>query len=47
MKTAKVGKGTGYSVAWCSKFLRVIMNYLAQQECLMKRMISAEEGGLA
>ena len=27
---------TGYSVSWCSNFMKAIMNHLSQQECLMK-----------
>ena len=36
MKTTKVPKGAGHSVSWCSQFVRVVMNHLSQQECLMK-----------
>ena len=36
MKTTQVQKGTGYSVSWCSNFMKAIMNHLSQQECLMK-----------
>ena len=33
---SQVQKGTGYSVSWCSNFMKAIMNHLSQQECLMK-----------
>ena len=36
MKTTQVQKGSGYSVSWCSNFMKAIMNHLSQQECLMK-----------
>ena len=36
MKTTRVQKGSGHSVSWCSNFVKAIMNYLSQQECLMK-----------
>ena len=36
MKTMRVQKGSGHSVSWCSNFVKAIMNYLSQQECLMK-----------
>ena len=29
-------KGSGHSVSWRSNFVKAIMNYLSQQECLMK-----------
>ena len=45
MKTTQVPKGAGYSVSWCSNFMKAIMNHLSQQECLMKcGMVSAEKG---
>ena len=36
MKTTQVPKGAGYSVSWCSNFMKAIVNHLSQQECLMK-----------
>ena len=36
MKTSQVQKGSGYSVSWCSNFMKAIMNHHSQQKCLMK-----------
>ena len=36
IKTRQVQKGSGYSVSWCSNFMKALMNHLSQKECLMK-----------
>ena len=36
MRTTQIQKGSGHLVSWCSDFVRAIMNFLSQRECLMK-----------